>query len=150
MLQLLWNRPYKTKFVTKSNKINWDMFCNDLKINYATVWSMTKKCDLHNWMWHKNIRQELNVFSVLYTVRDNKGKRKDHIDQMEEDECKKVTLHYHPAPRKGLGRPCKNWQQICKMLGGLRHDRKTKSKLIIKMTCKLINHLVWINFILNF
>jgi hypothetical protein len=82
------------------------------------------------------------VFSFLCTVRGNKGKRKDHVDRMEEDKSKKVTLHYHPAARKDLGRPCKNWQQSCKMLGGLRYDRKTKSKLIIEMTCKLINHLV--------
>jgi len=82
------------------------------------------------------------MFSVLYTVRDNKGNRKDHVDQMEEDKRKNVTLHYHPAARKDLGRPCKNWQQGCKMLDGLRYDRKTKSKLIIKMTCKLIDHLV--------
>ena len=93
------------------------------------------------------------MFSVLYTIRDNKGNRKDHVDQEEEDKQKKFTHHYHPVARKDLkdlGRPCKNWQQSCKMLGGLRHDRKTKSKLIIKMTCKLINHLLWINFILNF
>jgi hypothetical protein len=82
------------------------------------------------------------MFSVSYTVRDNKGKRKDHVDEMEEDKRKRVTLHYHPAARKDLSRPCKNWRQSCKILSGLRHDRKTRSKLIIKMTCKLINHLV--------
>jgi hypothetical protein len=63
------------------------------------------------------------MFSVLYTVRDNKGNERDHIDQMEEDKYKKVTIHYHPAARKDVGRPCKNWQQSCKMLDGLSHYR---------------------------
>ena len=42
------------------------------------------------------------MFSVLYTVRDNKGKRKDHVDQMEEDEHEKVpsitTLQHKDVP----------------------------------------------------
>ena len=63
------------------------------------------------------------MFLVLYTVRNNKGNERDHIGQMEEDKYKKVTLHYYPAARKDLGRPCKNWQQSCKMLDGLSHDR---------------------------
>jgi hypothetical protein len=66
------------------------------------------------------------MFSVFYTVRDNKGNERDHIDQTEEDKYKKVTLHYHHAARKDLGRPCNNWQQSCKMLAGLSHDRKTE------------------------
>jgi len=56
------------------------------------------------------------MFSVSYTVRDNKGKRKDHVNEMEEDKRKRVTLHYHPAARKDLSRPCKNWRQSCKIL----------------------------------
>jgi hypothetical protein len=33
------------------------------------------------------------MFSVLYIIWDNKGNKRDHIDQMEEDKYKKVTLH---------------------------------------------------------
>jgi hypothetical protein len=66
------------------------------------------------------------VFSVLYTVRDNEGNEGGHIDQMEEDKYKNVTLLYHPAARKDLGRPGTNWHQSCKMLDGISHDRNKK------------------------
>jgi hypothetical protein len=65
---------------------------------------------------------------------------------MKEDKYRKFTLLYHPAAGKDLGRPRINWRQTCKMLYGLNHDKKTESKLIIKMTFKLINNLVWILF----
>ena len=32
------------------------------------------------------------MFSVVYTVRDNKGNKRDHIHQMEEDKYKKVIF----------------------------------------------------------
>lgn len=67
------------------------------------------------------------MFLVLYIVRDNKGNERHHIDQMDEDKYKKVTLHYHLAAIKDLGRPRKNWQQSCKVLDGLSHDRNEES-----------------------
>ena len=82
------------------------------------------------------------MFTVLYTIRGNKDNNRDHIDQMKKDKYKKVTFHYHPAARKDLGRPQKLAAKLYKMLDGLSHDRKMKSKWIIKMTCKFINKFV--------
>ena len=69
---------------------------------------------------------------------------------MEEGKYTKVTFHYNATGRKDLGRPCKNWQQSWKMLEGLSHDRKTKNKLIINVTVKLIEEFYIISFYFEF
>lgn len=70
-----------------------------------------KGCSLLDQLRNENIRNDLNIFSIVDKIKEKRSAWSQHIQRMEDDRLTKVAYHYRPTGKRDPGRPRQRWNE---------------------------------------